>query len=118
MAEKSSRLADILKQEYKTKGIVGGLASATGKRVLEKLDIRNALFGGSGVGSLVGRKIFGKGYSAINEKTPADKISSQSAPILAAQADKLDVISMNTQITCCNACAPWYNSATYRYFWF
>lgn len=105
MAEKSSRLADILKQEYKSKGIVGGLASATGKRVLEKLDIRNALFGGSGVGSLVGRKIFGKGYSAINEKSPADKISSQSAPILAAQADKLDVISMNTQITAKNSMA-------------
>lgn len=105
MAEKSSRLADILKQEYKSKGIVGGLASATGKRVLEKLDIRNALFGGSGVGSLVGRKIFGKGYSAINEKSPADKISSQSAPILAAQSDKLDVISMNTQITAKNSMA-------------
>ena len=105
MAEKASRLSDILKQEYKSKGIVGGLASATGKRVLEKLDIRNALFGGSGVGSLVGRKIFGKGYSAINEKSGADKLSSQTAPILSAQSDKLDTIGMNTQITAKNSMA-------------
>ena len=100
MAEKSSRLADILKQEYKSKGIVGGLASAGGKRVLEKLDIRNALFGGTGVGSLIGRKIFGKGYSAIADKTAPDKLSSQSA---ALSADKLDTISTNTQIAAKNS---------------
>jgi hypothetical protein len=56
-----SRLADILKNEYKSKGVLGGAASALGKRTREKLDIRNALFGGSGIGSIVGRKIFGKG---------------------------------------------------------
>lgn len=103
MADKSSRLSDILKQEYQSKGIVGGLASATGKRIREKLDIRNALFGGSGVGSLIGRKVFGKGYSAIADKSSADKLSSQTAPILAAQSDKLDVISTNTQITAKNS---------------
>lgn len=102
MADKSSRLANILKQEYQSKGIVGGLASATGKRALEKLDIRNALFGGSGVGSLIGRKIFGKGYSAINEKTAVDKISSQSA---ALSVDKLDTIGTNTQIAAKNSMA-------------
>lgn len=102
MADKSSRLANILKQEYQSKGIVGGLASATGKRALEKLDIRNALFGGSGVGSLIGRKIFGKGYSAISEKSSADKISSQSAIL---SADKLDTIAMNTQIAAKNSMA-------------
>lgn len=102
MAEKSSRLANILKQEYQSKGIAGGLASATGKRALEKLDIRNVLFGGSGVGSLIGRKIFGKGYSAINEKSSADKISSQSAIL---SADKLDTIGMNTQIAAKNSMA-------------
>jgi hypothetical protein len=105
MATKNSRLSEILKQEYKTSGVVGGLASAAGKRALEKLDIRNALFGGSGVGSLIGRKIFGKGYSAIAEKSSADKLSSQSTPILAAQSDKLDVIGMNTQITAKNSMA-------------
>jgi len=105
MATKNSRLSEILKQEYKTSGAVGGLASAAGKRVLEKLDIRNALFGGSGVGSLIGRKIFGKGYSAISDKPSTDKLSSQSAPILAAQSDKLDVIGINTQITAKNSMA-------------
>jgi len=105
MADKSGRLSNILKQEYQSKGIVGGLASATGKRVLEKLDIRNALFGGSGVGSLIGKKIFGKGYSAINDKSSSDKLSSQSAPILAAQSDKLDIIATNTQISAKNSMA-------------
>lgn len=60
----AGRLAEILKQEYKTKGFVPGLASATGKVALEKLDLRNLLFGGSGFGSVIGRKLFGKGYSA------------------------------------------------------
>ena len=105
MATKSSRLSEILKQEYKTSGVVGGLASAAGKRVLEKLDIRNALFGGSGVGSIIGRKVFGKGYSAIADKTSADKLSTQSVPILAAQSDKLDAISTNTQIAAKNSMA-------------
>jgi hypothetical protein len=104
MADKSSKLADILKQEYQSKGIVGGLASATGKRALEKLDIRNALFGGSGVGSLVGRKIFGKGYSAIGDKqTAADKITSQTAPIISAQTNILDAVATNTQISAKNS---------------
>ena len=57
----ASRLATILQNEYKSKGIVGGAFSALGKRSLEKLDIRNALFGGSGLGSVIGQKIFGKG---------------------------------------------------------
>jgi hypothetical protein len=60
-----SRLAEILKQEYQTKGIFAGAASALSKRSKEKMDIRNSLFGGSGLGSIIGRKIFGKGYSAI-----------------------------------------------------
>lgn len=106
MAEKASRLAEILKQEYQSNGSVGGLASAASKRIKEKMDIRNVLFGGSGVGSLVGRKIFGKGYSAIADKQiAADKITTQTAPILAAQSDKLDMIGVNTQITAKNSMA-------------
>ena len=62
----ASRLTDILQQEYKTRGLIGGTASAFGKSSREKMDIRNVLFGGSGLGSIVGRKVFGKGYSAID----------------------------------------------------
>jgi len=42
----AGRLARILEQEYKTKGLVGGLASAGGKRLKEMFDIRNVLFSG------------------------------------------------------------------------
>lgn len=106
MAEKSSRLAEILKQEYKSTGAASGFASAAGKRIREKMDIRNVLFGGTGVGSLIGRKIFGKGYSAIADKQDqADKISSQTAPLISAQTEKLDIISVNSQITAKNSMA-------------
>ncbi len=70
-----SRLAEILKQEYKTKGIGSGTVSAIGKSLKEKMDLRNVLFGGSGIGSVIGRKIFGKGYSATPESSVATKIS-------------------------------------------
>ena len=75
-----SKLADILKNEYKSKGIVTGAASAVGKKALEKLDIRNALFGGSGIGSIIGQKLFGKGYSA----TSAKNLSANQTPITAS----------------------------------
>ena len=57
------RLAKILENEYKSKGIASGVMSAIGKRGLEIADPRNYLFGGSGLGSIIGRKIFGRGYS-------------------------------------------------------
>jgi murein DD-endopeptidase MepM/ murein hydrolase activator NlpD len=60
----ASRLTNILQQEYKTKGLVSGAFSAMSKSSKEKMDVRNILFGGSGLGSIVGRKVFGKGYSA------------------------------------------------------
>ena len=60
-----SRLAEIYGSELKSgRGAFSGLGTAIGKRALEKIDIRNALFGGSGIGSQMGRAIFGKGYSA------------------------------------------------------
>ncbi|HCC73136.1 MAG TPA: hypothetical protein DEP89_05085, partial [Methylophilaceae bacterium] len=59
------RLAEIYGSELKSgRGAFSGLGTAIGKRALEKIDIRNALFGGSGIGSQMGRAIFGKGYSA------------------------------------------------------
>jgi hypothetical protein len=100
-----SRLAEILQQEYKTKGIIGGATSTLGKRALEKLDVRNALFGGSGIGSIVGTKIFGKGYSATrgsgSDKTTSpvnETLSSGSSPLL-------QEININSKITAKNSMA-------------
>ena len=76
----AGRLAKILEQEYKTKGLVGGVASAGGKRLKEMFDIRNVLFSGGGVGSQIGKKIFGKGYSATADRDKAESISNRIQP--------------------------------------
>jgi len=96
----ASRLAEILTQEYKSKGIFGGAASAIGKRTREKLDIRNSLFGGSGVGSIVGRKIFGKGYSATGRDS---KISTDTNALSSGSSSALQELNMNSQISAKNS---------------
>ena len=96
----ASRLAEILTQEYKSKGILGGAASAIGKRTREKLDIRNALFGGSGVGSIVGRKVFGKGYSATGRDS---KISTDTNALSSGSSSALQELNMNSQISAKNS---------------
>jgi hypothetical protein len=95
-----AKLSKILEQEYKSKGVISGAASAVGKKTLEKLDIRNAVFGGSGIGSILGRKIFGKGYSAsqASEKSP----SVSTSPTSVMNDALLQQISTNTQITAKN----------------
>jgi len=99
----TSRLANILQQEYKTKGLISGAASSLGKRSLEKLDIRNALFSGGGIGSIIGTKIFGKGYSATRKNdtstsTSPDALGSGSSSIL-------QDINTNGKITAKNSMA-------------
>jgi hypothetical protein len=98
-----SRLAEILKQEYQTKGIFAGAASALSKRSKEKMDIRNSLFGGSGLGSIIGRKVFGKGYSAIN--SGGSKVSNVSEAISSGSSTILQEISISTKITAKNTLA-------------
>lgn len=100
-----SRLSKILEQEYKTKGFVGGTTSAVGKRALEKLDIRNALFGGSGLGSIIGRKIFGKGYSATRGASSSSGISSASAEMTSLSNSILEEVNINSKITAKNTMA-------------
>ena len=97
----NSRLAQILEQEYKTRGIVGGAVSAFGKRTKEKLDIRNALFSGGGLGSIVGTKIFGKGYSATR-KTGSSSSSSTTPSLDGISNATLEDINTNTKITAKN----------------
>jgi hypothetical protein len=89
MAEKQGRLAKILEQEYKSKGIVSGSVSAGSKRLREIFDVRNVLFSGSGIGSILGKKIFGKGYSATPESQIASKIS---APVPGFSSETIDVL--------------------------
>lgn len=73
-----SRLSQIFKSELKGgKGTIGGLASALGKTTLEKIDPRNILFGGKGVGSVVGQRVFGRGYKGAPERV--SKISQELA---------------------------------------
>lgn len=97
-----SRLASILEQEYKTKGLVGGTASAVGKAAKEKLDIRNALFSGEGIGSVIGTKIFGKGYSATRKtggKTTSpisDNLSSGESPVLQEMNANMKLTAKNS----------------------
>lgn len=75
----SGRLAVILEQEYESKGFVSGTISALQKRRKEKTDIRNKLFGGSGITSLIGKKVFGRGYSATAKGSSSSKVSDASS---------------------------------------
>lgn len=97
----TNRLAQILEQEYKTRGIVGGAVSALGKRSREKIDIRNLLFSGSGLGSTIATKIFGKGYSATR-RTPSS--ASGTSPSLDGVSNAvLEKINKNSKIAAKNS---------------
>ena len=97
-----SRLADILKNEYKTKGIIEGGSSALAKHAREKMDIRNSLFGGSGLGSIIGRKLFGKGYSAIDSVKGSSKVSEASSDLSGSSSGILQEISASSKLTAKN----------------
>ena len=84
------RLAKILEQEYKTKGFVTGSLTGGGKRLREILDLRNVLFSGGGIGSTIGKKIFGKGYSAVSDRSSASKLSS---PMMGFSKESIEILS-------------------------
>jgi hypothetical protein len=104
---KQGRLAQILQQEYKSKGVFSGAATAGGKRLAEMFDIRNYLFSGGGVGSVIGRKIFGKGYSATpttDTSNIASKISTPTQGIFSKESvDILVSIKSDTRISAKNS---------------
>lgn len=90
-------LSQIIQQEYKTKGVVSGLASGIGKTALEKADLRNLFFGGSGSASIIGRKIFGKGYSATKrDTTPTRTTLDQSDVVLSEIRDNMILSAKNS----------------------
>lgn len=103
MAEPRTRLGRILQQEYQSKGIIGGAVSALGKRSLEKLDIRNALFGGTGLGSVIGQKIFGKGYSATSKSGSKSGVSSVTDLSQNLNSSVLEEININSRISAKNS---------------
>jgi hypothetical protein len=105
----ATKFSQIYKQELKNKGVLSSLGSAALKQTQQRMDIRNTLFGGSGVLSLAGQKIFGKGYSPLEKasgilsSSPTSTSSganSQGITDLLASSDRqetlLRVISKNT----------------------
>ena len=89
---------EVYKQELKSKGVLSSLGSSVLKTTKERMDPRNLLFGGKGIISATGQKIFGKGYSAIEK--PAEKLKSASNDLiiekLANQNMRLAIIGKNT----------------------
>jgi GH24 family phage-related lysozyme (muramidase) len=88
--------SDVYKQELKSKGILSSIGSAALKRTREKLDVRNMLFGGSGAVAATGRKVFGKGYQAIQKDTP--KVLSKETGMQSVAMDQL-LVSAQRQET-------------------
>lgn len=103
MAEKQGRLAKILEDEYKSKGLVSGAVAAGSKRIKEMFDLRNVLFSGSGLKSVIGRKIFGKGYTATPDSTVASKISAAAPGFSSESIDVLISIKKDTRISAKNS---------------
>jgi hypothetical protein len=75
------------------------------KRSKERLDPRNILFGGSGITSAIGQKIFGKGYSALNKSSSGKSLGDSgmqsqalNALIISSknQEAQLSIIAKNT----------------------
>ena len=96
---------DVYKQELKSKGVLSSLGSTMFKRSKERLDPRNILFGGSGITSAIGQKIFGKGYSALNKSSSGKSLSDSgmqsqalNALIISSknQEAQLSIIAKNT----------------------
>jgi hypothetical protein len=96
---------DVYKQELKSKGVLSSLGSTMFKRSKERLDPRNILFGGSGITSAIGQKIFGKGYSALNKSSSGKSLGDSgmqsqalNALIISSknQEAQLSIIAKNT----------------------
>jgi murein DD-endopeptidase MepM/ murein hydrolase activator NlpD len=100
----ATKFSQLYKQELKSQGILSSLGSAALKKTKERMDIRNTLFGGSGIMSITGQKIFGKGYSGSALSSSPTNTSSvannQGISELLASSDRqeslLRVIGKNT----------------------
>ena len=100
----ATKFSQLYKQELKSQGILSSLGSAALKKTKERMDIRNTLFGGSGIMSITGQKIFGKGYSggalSSSPTNTSSVANNQGISELLASSDRqeslLRVIGKNT----------------------
>jgi hypothetical protein len=87
----ATKFSQLYKQELKSQGILSSLGSAALKQTRQRMDIRNTLFGGSGVLSLAGQKIFGKGYSPLEK---ASSVLSSSPTSTSSGADSQGITDL------------------------
>lgn len=83
----ATKFASIYKQELKSKGALSSMGSAVLKSARERMDVRNIFFGGKGMLSATGQKIFGRGYSALSSGGVAAASNSQMAAQSAATGE-------------------------------
>jgi hypothetical protein len=83
----ATKFASIYKQELKSKGVLSSMGSAVLKGIRERMDVRNMLFGGKGMLSATGQKVFGTGYSALSSGGMATTSNSQMAAQSAATGE-------------------------------
>ena len=104
MADKQSRLSQIVESELSGgKGAFSAFSSALDKRAKEKLDPRNMLFGGKGVTSLLGQKIFGKGYNATSAPEKIARAEGGGGGAASVEMiSKLDSIDKNMEVVATN----------------
>ena len=88
----ATRFSTVYKQELKNKGVLSSMGSAVLKSARERMDVRNIFFGGKGMLSATGQKIFGRGYSSLSSGA-AGAVSS--AQVSAQAAATNDLISSN-----------------------
>jgi|694.fasta_scaffold01208_23 hypothetical protein len=89
----ATKFSQLYKQELKSKGILSSLGSAALKQSRERMDVRNTFFGGQGMLSITGQKIFGKGYSPIGKTSSILSSSPTSASATADSQGITDLLS-------------------------
>ena len=111
MATKDSRLAEIFEyQRRQGRGTIGALGSTLGGRALEKLDVRNLLFGPAGtpaksLSRQIGRSLFGSGYSAAPSRKRLSEFGYERESLSNAKVERLlstinqNMSSMNSKMT-------------------
>ena len=83
----ATKFSSIYKQELRSKGALSSMGSSVLKSARERMDVRNIFFGGKGMLSATGQKMFGRGYSALSSGGMATPSNSQMAAQSAATGE-------------------------------